>query len=193
VTRSVVFIVIVLTSLGLGLASAWLAAQAAAPIDSLQLGSWSTWPNAGTANTDPYSRARLARHGELPLGAGEGLALYASSDDRGNPLLGRCAYVVEGQTPPARLWTLTLEMTSAVAAGLNRSAIGSDKIVRNADGSFEIAIAPAPKPGNWLTSADAVRSANNMRIVVRLYDTTARTLTELTDFSMPSIRLRSCP
>ncbi len=193
-TRSIVLIGIVLTSIALGLGSAWLAAQAAAPIDSLQLGSWSTWPNAGTADTDPYSRARLARNGELPLGAGEGLALYASTDSNGDRLLGRCSYMIEGQTPPARLWTLTLENVSSTRPGARqaRTAIGSDKIIRNADGSFQISVAPIPKAGNWLSSAGPGQTAGGMRIVVRLYDTTARTLTELTDFTMPEIRLRSC-
>ena len=98
-----------MVSLMLGLGTAWLAAKAAAPVDSLKLGAWTTWPNAGTLDTDPYSRARLARHGELPLGAGEGLVLYATNDDSGRAIRAECTYMIDGQTPPARLWTLGLE------------------------------------------------------------------------------------
>lgn len=163
-------------------------------MDSLHFGSWSTWPNAGTEDTDPYSRARLARHGELPLGAGEGLALFASTDSDGGKLKVRCEYVIEGQTPPARLWTLNLENASSrKSEDLQRPAIGSDSIIRLPDGSFRINIAPGPKAGNWLSSAQTGEPSDNFRIVVRLYDTTARTLTELTDFSMPGIRLLDCP
>jgi hypothetical protein len=191
VSRSTVIIFIVLVSLGLGLGSAWIAARAAAPVDSLRLGSWSTWPNAGTADTDPYSRARLARNGELPLGAGEGLALYAKGDASGKVLQGRCTYVIEGQTPPARLWTLGLETPDGrpLPAGQNITAVGSESVVRQSDGSFQIVVSPRPQAGNWLSSA----GAGDIRFVVRLYDTTARTLTQLTDFSVPDIRLRSCP
>lgn len=190
VSRPVVIIGIVLVSLGLGLGSAWLAAKAAAPIDSLRLGSWSTWPNAGTSKTDPYSRARLARHGELPLGAGEGLALYAREDADGAPLRSRCTYAITGQTPPARLWTLGLESFAGepLRVGPNVTAVGSETIVRRSDGSFEITVSPAAQPGNWLTS----EGAEKYRVVVRLYDTTARTLTELTDISMPEILVKGC-
>lgn len=189
-SRSTVIALIVLISVGLGLGSAWMAARAAAPIDSHTLGSWSTWPNAGTADTDPYSRARLARNGELPLGAGEGLALYAANDGNGRTLSGRCTYEIEGQTPPARLWTMGLETPEGrpLPAKRTMTAIGSESVVRQSDGSFRIVVSPRPQAGNWLSSA----GAGDIRVVVRLYDTTARTLTELTDFSVPDIRLRGC-
>ncbi|HSM42843.1 MAG TPA: DUF1214 domain-containing protein [Afifellaceae bacterium] len=190
-SRLTVISLIAAVSLALGLGSAWMAAKATAPVDSLRLGSWSTWPNAGTEETDPYSRARMARNGELPLGAGEGLALYGEIDSDAAPLNGECTYLIEGQTPPARLWTLGLETQGGqpLAAVDTITAIGSDSIVRLADGSFRIVVSPLPRAGNWLSSAGAGR----IRIVVRLYDTTARTLTELTDFSVPNITRESCP
>ena len=179
-----------MVSLLLGLGTAWLAAQAAAPVDSLKLGAWTTWPNAGTLNTDPYSRARLARHGELPLGAGEGLVLFATSDDNGRALRGNCTYFVDGQTPPARLWTLGLEKSAGtpMPSESTITAIGSDAIVRHHDGSFRVVVSSKPHPGNWLASD----GTGQLRIVVRLYDTTARTLTELSDISMPEIRQGQC-
>lgn len=189
-SRTQVISAIVLVSLGLGLGTAWLVAQAAAPVDSLQLGAWTTWPNAGTSDTDPYSRARLARHGELPLGAGEGLVLYATGDGNGRALRGSCTYFVDGQTPPARLWTLGLEGSAGapLSGGATITAIGSDAIVRRADGSFQVVVSPKPHPGNWLSS----NGGGQIRIVIRLYDTTARTLTELSDISMPDIRRGQC-
>lgn len=189
-SRTQVISAIVLVSLVLGLGTAWLVAQAAAPVDSLQLGAWTTWPNAGTSDTDPYSRARLARHGELPLGAGEGLVLYATGDGNGRALRGSCTYFVDGQTPPARLWTLGLEGSAGapLPGGATITAIGSDAIVRRADGSFQVVVSPKPHPGNWLSS----NSGGQIRIVIRLYDTTARTLTELSDISMPDIRRGQC-
>jgi hypothetical protein len=189
-SRTQVISAIIIISLALGLGTAWLAAQAAAPVDSMQLGAWTTWPNAGTSESDPYSRARLARHGELPLGAGEGLVLYATRDENGRALRGNCVYFVEGQTPPARLWTLGLESAAGnpLPGSANVTAIGSDAIVRRNDGSFLVVVSPRPYPGNWLTSD----GTGPIRIVVRLYDTTARTLTELSDITMPAIRPGTC-
>jgi hypothetical protein len=177
-------------ALALGLWTAWLAVRSPAPIDAITLGAWQAWPNAGTPGVDPYSRARLARTGEIPLGSGEGLMLLAQTDDRGAPLTSNCDYRIAGQTPPARLWTLSIE------DGLGRvaeekgeaAAIGSDVLLRAADGAFEISLSRRPKPGNWLSPGNVRR----FRILIRLYDTTARTTTALTTLAMPRIVRERC-
>jgi hypothetical protein len=173
----------------LGLWSAWLAVRSPAPIDTIELGAWQAWPNAGTADADPYSRARLARTGEIPLGSGEGLVLLALTDDRGAPLTTSCDYRIVGQTPPARLWTVSLEdLDGRVIEGEGGSALGSDTLLRAPDGSFEIVLSSAPQAGNWISTKDTGR----FRVVVRLYDTTARTGTELTTLFMPRIARDRC-
>ncbi len=177
-------------SLGLGLWSAWLAVRSPSPIDAITLGPWQAWPNAGTESVDPYSRARLARAGEIPLGSGEGLTLLALTDDTGAALTARCDYRIAGQTPPARLWTLAVENPEGrvVTERDEVAAIGSDVLLRAPDGAFEIMLSRNPKPGNWI-SPDA---AERFRIVVRLYDTTARTSTALTTLAMPRILRERC-
>ncbi len=72
--------------------------------------------------------------------------------------------------------------------GATITAIGSDAIVRHYDGSFRVVVSPKPHPGNWLASD----GTGQIRIVVRLYDTTARTLTELSDISMPDVLQGQC-
>jgi hypothetical protein len=180
----------VAAALTLGLWSAWLAVRSPAPIDTIALGAWQAWPNAGTADADPYSRARQARIGEIPLGSGEGLMLLAQSDDSGAPLLSACNYRIAGQTPPARLWTVVLEdLNGKVVRGSSgAAALGSDTLFRAPDGSFEIALSTAPQTGNWIPTD----GANRFRIVIRLYDTTARTGTELTTLFMPRIIRDRC-
>jgi len=177
-------------ALGLGLWSAWLTVRSPAPIDTISLGAWQAWPNAGTLEVDPYSRARLARNGEIPLGSGEGLMLLALEDDRGGPLVANCEYRIAGQTPPARLWTVTIEDEDGrvVPAPDGLAALSSDVLLRQPDGSFEIVLARAPRAGNWISTESATR----FRIVVRLYDTTARTGTALTTLSMPRIVRDRC-
>lgn len=189
--RSVLVLFIgVALGLALGLWTAWLSVRSPAPIDAISLGAWQAWPNAGTVDVDPYSRARLARTGEIPLGSGEGLVLLAQTDDAGAPLTSRCDYRIAGQTPPARLWTLSVEDPEGqvVTEGDAVSAVGSDVLLRNPEGAFEIVLSSNPKAGNWL-STDAVP---RFRVVVRLYDTTARVVTALTTLSMPRIVRERC-
>jgi hypothetical protein len=180
-----------LLGLALGLWTAWLAVRSPAPIDVIAIGPWHAWPNAGTIDVDPYSRARLARTGEVPLGSGEGLALLAQSDDAGRPLTARCEYRIAGLTPPARLWTLALETPEGRVLrnvhGL--SAISSDALLRAPGGAFEVVLAATPRPGNWVSTAETQR----FRVIVRLYDTTARIVTALTTLSMPRIERERCP
>ena len=178
-------------AVALGLWSAWLAVRSPAPVDTIRLGAWQAWPNAGTPTADPYSKARLARTGELPLGSGEGLALLAQTDSRGRQLRGGCRYLVTGQTPPARLWTMAIEPVRRADIDSRpgrASAVGSDALLRAPDGSFEIAMSAVAQPGNWLSTPAGAA----FQVVVRLYDTTARTTTALTSLSMPAIRMEGC-
>jgi hypothetical protein len=68
------------------------------------------------------------------------------------------------------------------------SALGSDSLLRDADGSFEILLSPHPQAGNWISTEDAA----HFRIIVRLYDTSARTGTELTTIFMPRVTRGEC-
>jgi hypothetical protein len=181
----------VAAALTLGLWSAWLAVRSPTPVDTIALGAWQAWPNAGTAEADPYSRARQARVGEIPLGSGEGLMLLAQSDDAGAPLRAACEYRIAGQTPPARLWTVVLESLNGepVRGSNGTAALGSDTLLRSPDGSFEIALSPKPQTGNWIATDGA---AERFRIVIRLYDTSARTGTALTTLFMPRILRDRC-
>ena len=73
---------------------------------TLVAGAWTARPREGSAEADPYSRARLAAEGFVPLGAAEGVAFEAVADSAGAPLLRDCNYVLEGEMPRARAWTL---------------------------------------------------------------------------------------
>jgi hypothetical protein len=176
--------------LALGLWSAYLTVRSPAPVDALAFGPWQAWPNAGTVDVDPYSRARLSRTGEIPLGSGEGLALLAQTDDAGEPLVSSCEYRIAGQTPPARLWTLSVENTDGhVLPERNGiAALGSDVLLRNTDGAFEIALSQNPQPGNWIST----QQAGEFRVVVRLYDTAVRANPALTTITMPHIQRGPC-
>ncbi len=185
---------LVVAGFGLGMGSAWYMTQSVQTLDAIELGPWVASPIAGTPDADPYSRARLARTGELPLGSGEGLALVARTDSSGRTLRSDCIYRVLGQTPQARLWTLNVEAADgqALAPRDGITAVGSDGLFRQGDGGLDVVVASTPQAGIWLTSNGGSRSDTPIRLVARLYDTPVRTVTELTNFVMPAIRRERC-
>lgn len=153
----------------IGLGTTWLALSQGAAFGAVTIGAWTAWPRSGTRDVDPYARATIARSGELPVASGDGVAFVARTDDDGKPLDGRCSVAITGTTPQARFWTLTLYDPQGRLIGnvVDRQGFTSEEIVRHADGSFEIVVAPRARPGNWLPTNGAVRYV----LVLRLYDT----------------------
>lgn len=175
-----------------GLGATWLTATRGAAFGTLTLGAWTAQPRTGTAEIDPYARASIARSGELPIGSGDGVSFYAHLDDDGRPLDGRCDVLVEGVTPAARFWTLTLynPQGQLVSNSLNRHNFTSQEIARKADGSFSIRIAPRARDGNWIPTGGIDR----YMLAMRLYDTPVGVATRTQrDAPMPSVKVASCP
>ena len=129
-------------------------------------GAWSVAPSSGGADVDPYSRARLARTGAVPLGLAEGLALSTRTDRAGRPLTGACRYRLDGPLPPARHWSVWVEPRSDDPA--RPSALGERDVVRGRDGGFAIALSRGVRPGNWLAVPEGP-----FTLRLALYDTTA--------------------
>jgi hypothetical protein len=177
-------------AVAVGVSSAWFAIERGRLFGAISVGGWTAWPQEGSIDADPYSLAMLARTGELPLGAGEGLSFIADKDADGAPLSGRCEYAVDGQTPPARMWTLTAyDSTGKLMVNVaRRPGFHSREIVRQADGGIRIAVAASVRPGNWLPIAPVDRFG----LVLRLYDTPLTTGSQIADLAMPTIRVVSC-
>ena len=174
----------------IGFSSAWLAVNHGFLFGAIRAGGWTAWPSAGSVDADPYSLATLARDGEVPLGEGEGIAFTATTDTAGEPLSGMCTYELAGQTPAARLWTLTAYDADGrlMINAARRSGFHSREIVRRPDGSFVISISPDVLPGNWLP----VARVDHIKLVLRLYDTPLTTGSRIADLVMPQIRQVSC-
>jgi len=175
-----------------GLGATWMTATRGTDLGTLTIGAWTARPKTGTADADPYSRASIARSGELPIGTGDGVAFSATTDDRKRPLDGRCDVVVSGVTPAARFWTLTLYDTKGrlVANSLQRYGFTSQEIIRGSDGAFEVRVASRSRAGNWLPTGGIERYA----LMLRLYDTPVGVATRTQrDAPMPSITTVGCP
>jgi hypothetical protein len=175
----------------IGLGTTWLALSEGIAYGGFTLGAWTSWPKNGTPGIDPYSRAILARSGELPVGSGDGVTFFARADDHGRPLDGRCDIALSGTTPQARFWTLTLYDTDGrlVANSVRRFGFTSQEVVRGTNGTFEITIGPRARPGNWLPTGGVERFV----LALRLYDTPVGLATRAgPDVPMPSISVRGC-
>lgn len=179
-----------LVATAIGFSTAWFAIEHGRLFGAVTIGSWTAWPEAGGPNADPYSMALIARTGEVPLGAGEGLAFTAFADSQGDPLSGNCVYAVNGQTPAARLWTLTAYNAEGrlMVNAARRYGFHSRDILRQPDGGFSIIVSPDVEPGNWLPT----ERFDNLQLVLRLYDTPLTTASEFTNVEMPSIDKVRC-
>jgi hypothetical protein len=158
---------------------------------AITIGAWTAWPKTGTSDIDPYARAAIARSGELPIGSGDGVAFFASADDSGRPLDGRCTVTIAGTTPAARFWTVTLYDLDGrlVPNAADRYGFTSQEISRRSDGTFEIVLAPRARSGNWLPTGGIDRYV----VVLRLYDTPVGVATRTAkDAPMPAITAGAC-
>ena len=181
---------IIATIVGLG--ATWMTATRGVDVGTIKIGAWTARPRTGTSSIAPYSRASVARSGELPVGTGDGVLFTANRDDAGRALDGRCDVVVKGVTPAARFWTMTIYDTKGqlVANSLQRYGFTSQEIVRGSDGSFEVRITSRARAGNWLPTGGLDR----YMLVLRLYDTPVGVGTRTQkDAPMPSISTVSCP
>lgn len=174
-----------------GLGATWVTATRGVNVGTITIGAWTARPKTGTSDIDPYSRASIARSGELPIGTGDGVTFSTTKDDAQRRLDGRCDVVVKGVTPAARFWTLTIyDMKGQlVANALQRYGFTSQEIVRESDGSFAIRISPRPRAGNWLPTA----GLDHYFLVLRLYDTPVGVGTRTQkDAPMPSVTTVGC-
>ncbi len=184
-------LVTLVVATGVGLGSTWMTATRGVNVGTITIGAWTARPRTGTSGIDPYSRASIARSGELPVGTGDGVTFTATKDDTGRTLDGRCDVVVKGVTPAARFWTLTLYDPKGQLVGnsLQRYGFTSQEIVRASDGAFELRIAARSRAGNWLPTGGLDR----YMLMLRLYDTPVGVATRSQkDAPMPSIATVGC-
>jgi len=193
-TLAAIVLVVIFASL-LGISSAYLVIEREQPLNAVTIGPWQAYPKAGTADADPYSVAIYTRGAVVPLASGEGLALIAREDSTGHLLDPTCVYRIAGQTPTARLWTLTAQdgRGHLVKTLPGRVHLASQSLLRDPDGNFEITAARNPYSGNWLPLAESAKASDGLQFVLRLYDAPVTTGAALDGVSMPRIERLGCP
>lgn len=192
-TLAAIALVIALAAL-IGISSAYLIIEREEPLDAVRIGPWHAYPRAGTAEADPYSVAIYTRGAVVPLASGEGLALTARTDSRGHLLDPTCDYLLSGQVPSARLWTLTaVDGAGRLVETLpGRAELTSSALLRKDSGNFDIIASRRPHSGNWLPLASAAKASDGLRLVLRLYDAPVTTGAALDGVAMPRIERLGC-
>jgi hypothetical protein len=181
----------ILGGLALGLFATWWTLENHVAFGDVRAGSWTGLVSAGTRDADPYARALFAKRGETPIGITEGLSFLSETDQAGEPLRANCDYVVTGNIPAARYWTLTLLGANGHVLPVSSERYGftSAELLRKGDGSFEIIISSDARAGNWLQSA----AGQDFQIMLRLYDTSlSANASSVTAASMPRIERGRC-
>jgi hypothetical protein len=176
--------------LALGVAaSGWILADP--PFGAVTIGPWRVAAKAGSLEADPYTRAALARSGEIPLALGEGLKLVARVDSAGRPLDRRCLYRVGTHTPASRYWTMSLTDADGypVENAAGRYGFGSSEILRDGDGSFSVYVSALAHSGNWLP----IGHVQTFALALHLYDTPlAASAGGIEKSSVPTIEREGC-
>ena len=155
-------------------------------------GSWNTHPDAGSIDSDPLTRAGIARFAIGSHTIDEAIYWHAAKDSKGRALRSDLRYIVHFPGPPdvSEFWSLTLydsEDRLAIHPAERYSVSSSDPLKINADASFDIFISseqPA-SADNWLSSP----SEGNFSLLLRYYGAGPAVLDKLDSTPLPEITL----
>lgn len=144
-----------------GLGSSWYMIERGNGMTTRSAGPWVAWVAAGRADADPYTRAHFIRRGMLPVSSALALTLEAVVDNEGQRLHSSCEYLIEGDEPPGRFWSLSVfdEQGRLIPNPAERYSYNSATLLRTPGGRFSIALARSARPGNWLPTGGAGRVA----------------------------------
>lgn len=163
----------------LGLGSAlWAAglwpATSTMAFGDIDVGGWRSDFAIGSNAADPYTRARVARHGLLALAKTEAVYFTRTVDDEGLPLREACRYRIGGGPLPARWWSVTLYNADSMlpdntdnAMSINAEQAGPGRWAATIQPRKPDLIAPTRPAaiGGWISS----RNAGTFDLTLRLY------------------------
>lgn len=132
---------------------------------AVDLAGWKSDWTIGSEAANPYTRARIARHGLLALARSEAVYFTRNTDDQGERLREECRYRLSGGTMPAQWWSVTL-YDADNRLPMNEDGALSVDASRTQDQAWSVTIAPQkPGEGLWLSS----HNAGSFDLTLRLY------------------------
>ncbi len=188
------FLIFAGVSLVLGLGSANYLINDGFALVVSQAGPWKTWVNAGGLAADPYTRAHIARSGQLPITSGSGLTFFATADSEGGGLSSDCEYEIIARPLAALWWTIAVydENGKLIPNKAARYAFSSQNLTILPDGTQRIALASQARPGYWLPSGKGHDLTLALRVIRPLAVDQGQDAAAANANAMPIIRRVSC-
>lgn len=169
--RVFAYLAAIIAGIALGLGSAlWMAGLwpegRSLAFGDVDVGGWRSDFAVGSEAADPYTRARVARHGLLALAKTEAVYFTRAVDDAGEPLREECTYRLSGGPVPAGWWSITLYDAASMLPSNTDEALSIDAS-RAGSGAWQAVIAPRRPEGAavWISS----RNAGTFDLTLRLY------------------------
>jgi len=159
----------------------------------VHIGGWFGDFAIGSSAADPYTRARVARHGLLALAKSEAVYFTTRTDADGTPFSDTCTYLVTGGSMPAKWWSITLYNEDSYLPDNDDAALSLDatNVQANEDGTWSATVSakrPTDTP-NWISS----RNAGRFDLTLRLYEPDAALLETPEDtLKAPKVVQLSC-
>lgn len=182
-----------LASIVLGVGSAFVVTSTGLSAGNVSIGPWRANTTTGSADANLYTRARVAIAGLLALSPRETLYFNADVDGAGEKLDAGCDYVLTGNDPGARWWSLTAYGADhfLIANDANRYSFSQTTIAREADRSWSVNVSTAPKSRNWLPSGKPDASGR-FALTLRLYNPSAEVAAQPANATLPRIVKTRC-
>ena len=172
----------------LGVGSALYAVDSGWRLTTQRHGPWMMWTRSGQRDADPYTRARHAKLGSLPLSTQIAATWEARYDVDGRRLHSSCEYVIEAEPMEATWFNFSVYDDNGllIPNAAARHSFTSHTIAANPDGSFFIVLAREARPGNWLP----VGGAGRLTLVLTMIEPKPSVLESA--LQLPSIRRITC-
>jgi hypothetical protein len=179
----------------LGISSARYMIEEGSPLTTKRVGPWASWMSEGNPNSDPYTKAHLARSGRLPLTSTTARYFTAKTDSEGDALTSSCEYLIEGGALNARWWSIAVydEHGSLIENPSQRYSFNSEEAIRRSDGAYRIHLASNARPENWLPSGSGPE--RKLVLMLRVYsprDIDSSGIGQIPDDRLPKIERKSC-
>lgn len=151
---------------------------------------WKTWTRDAVRHS-PYADAHFMLAGHLPMPASQFIIHEADTDGDGSDLDGDCTYVIAGNLPVVRWWSVTAGERRNSGGGADRGPsqhTTSAKAIAEASGEIRITVAPLPAPGNWISAGDS----STFTLTLVLHDPARRGGPFPGPDELPTIRRTAC-
>jgi hypothetical protein len=154
-------------------------------------GGWRGSMVTGSANADPWTRARVAVSGLLALTKDQAIYFNRKTDDSGARLRANCRYMVSGGNLPGQWWSITVYAADNYLPLNTDDALSFDatEVVPDAAGRWSGTLAPArPLSGAWAST----RNAGQFDITLRIYQPSKQAQADFGAIPMPEVRKLDC-